>query len=62
MSQTSFDNMKVANKINIARILTSDHRKSKNQKNHGSQSQWISSRSCHYLETPLLKSSITTYR
>ena len=35
MSQTSFDNIKVINKINTARTLTNDHRKSKKQKNHG---------------------------
>ena len=43
MSQTLSDNVKVTNGINIARTLIKDRKKSKNQRNRGSQLQWISS-------------------
>ena len=42
MSQTLSDNTKITNKISTAHTLTKYYRKSKNWKNHGSQSQWTS--------------------
>ena len=37
MSQVSFDNIKTINEISITRTLTNNHKRSRKQKNRGSQ-------------------------